>query len=159
MAAKVTLTILGGALDGTEYAFDKPAKCVIIGRGENCSVRLPNRGWEFQMVSRHHCKLDIDPPHVGVRDLGSRNGTYINGRLIGLRDSEESPESAAGITFAGFHLHDTDILAVGPVHFRVNVQRALKAPAKIVESAVESGPPEAEKSVEHDAAKAMVFAT
>ena len=158
MAAKVTLTILGGALDGTEYAFDKPAKCVIIGRGENCSVRLPNRGWEFQMVSRHHCKLDIDPPHVGVRDLGSRNGTYINGRLIGLRAPEQSPESAAGITFAGFHLHDADILAVGPVHFRVNAQRPLKTAAKNVESAVESGRPEAENSVEQGAAEAMAFA-
>ena len=110
------------------------------------------------MVSRHHCKLDIDPPHVGVRDLGSRNGTYINGRLIGLRDPQESPESAAGIAFAGFHLHDTDILSVGPVHFRVNVQGALKEPAKTVECAVESGPPEAENSVEQGAAEAMAFA-
>src|SRR5262245_63973401 len=86
MPAKVTLTIQGGALDGTQYEFAKAIRCV-IGRSENCSVRLPNHGWEFSMVSRNHCRVDIDPPRVRVRDLGSRNGTYINGRLIGLRAS------------------------------------------------------------------------
>src|SRR5262245_17921100 len=120
MPAKVTLTIQGGALDGTEYTFEKPGRCV-IGRGEDCSVRLPNRGWQFHMVSRHHCQLNIDPPRIRVRDLGSRNGTYINGRLIGLRAHEEAPESAAEMHFGAHDLHAGDILAVGPVHFLVKM--------------------------------------
>src|SRR5262249_19530559 len=126
MSANVTFTILGGALDGTEFTFEKPTRCV-IGRDEECSVRLPNKGWEFHMVSRRHCRLDIDPPRVRVQDLGSRNGTYINGRLIGLRAPEESAESAADVAFETNELHDGDILQVGPVHFCVKVASAKTA--------------------------------
>jgi eukaryotic-like serine/threonine-protein kinase len=154
MPAKVTLTILGGALDGTEYEFDKPARCV-VGRSENCSVRLPNRGWEFGMVSRHHCQLDIDPPRIRVRDLGSRNGTYINGRLIGLRDREEPAESAVALAFGAIELHDEDILQIGPVNFRVNVTSAEKAKAESVEAAAESRVPEAEESGKRPADEIM----
>jgi pSer/pThr/pTyr-binding forkhead associated (FHA) protein len=157
MPAKVTLTILGGALDGTIFAFDEPIRCVTIGRGENCSVRLPNRGWDFKMVSRHHCKLDIDPPHVCVRDLGSRNGTYVNGLLIGFRDPEEPPESAGTMASSGYELHDEDILAIGPVHFRVTVKGAEKAKAEPAHVVGESEAPGAEENV-GESAEEMMFA-
>ena len=146
MAAKVTLTVLGGALDGTEFEFDKPNRCV-IGRSEDCSVRLPSRGWAFQMVSRHHCQLEIDPPTIQVRDLGSRNGTYVNDRLIGLRAPEESPESAAAIASFPYELHDEDILAIGPVHFRVSVKGSEKTKAEGAEAACETRTSEAEVKV------------
>jgi len=125
MPAKVMLVIQGGALDGTKYTFSEPGQCV-IGRSEDCTVRLPNRGWEFQMVSRHHCQLKVDPPHVRVRDLGSRNGTYVNGRLIGLRDSDESPGSSANANFGTWEVENGDVLSVGPVSFGVKVTRARK---------------------------------
>src|SRR5262249_60846837 len=126
MPAKVTLVIQGGALDGTKYTFSEPGQCV-IGRSEDCSVRLPNRGWEFQMVSRHHCQLDVDPPNVRVRDLGSRNGTYVNGRLIGLRDTDESPAAAVNAKFGSWEVEDGDVLSVGPVSFGVKVTGARTA--------------------------------
>jgi serine/threonine-protein kinase len=156
MPAKATLTILGGALDGTEFEFDKPNRCV-IGRSEDCSVRLPNRGWAFQMVSRHHCQLEIDPPHMLVRDLGSRNGTYVNDRLIGQRAPEESPKSAAAMASGGYELHNENILSIGPVHFRVNVKGAERAKAETTHAASESGTPEAEENVGSEAEE-MMFA-
>ena len=158
MPSKVTLTVLGGALDGTEYLFDTPTRSVIIGRGENCSVRLPNRGWEFKMVSRHHCKLDIDPPHVRIRDLGSLNGTYINDRLIGLRAPEDSPKSAANMASDGYDLHDEDILSIGPVHFRVNVKGAEKAKAEPICAAGESASRGAEENLRSAAEEELMFA-
>jgi pSer/pThr/pTyr-binding forkhead associated (FHA) protein len=36
-------------------------------------------------VSRHHCLVEIEPPVVRVRDLGSLNGTFVNDKLIGSR--------------------------------------------------------------------------
>jgi type II secretory pathway predicted ATPase ExeA len=36
-----------------------------------------------QFVSRYHCQLDISPTTVRLRDLQSKNGTYVNGRKIG----------------------------------------------------------------------------
>ena len=51
----------------------------IFGRGQECHVR-PNSEW----VSRQHCMLRVTADGTFVRDLGSRNGTLINGvRLVG----------------------------------------------------------------------------
>ncbi len=34
------------------------------------------------LVSRVHCRLTFDAEGLGVEDLGSRNGTWVNGRKI-----------------------------------------------------------------------------
>jgi pSer/pThr/pTyr-binding forkhead associated (FHA) protein len=49
----------------------------LIGRGNDCDLRLrdPN-------VSRHHCMIRIRPDEVTLHDLGSSNGTYVNGTRV-----------------------------------------------------------------------------
>ncbi|EHR62319.1 protein kinase domain-containing protein [Saccharomonospora cyanea] len=59
-----------------EYHYPEPARC-LVGRGEDCDIRVPHR-----RVSRRHCLLETDPPMVWVRDLGSRNGTFVGGRRV-----------------------------------------------------------------------------
>jgi eukaryotic-like serine/threonine-protein kinase len=125
MAANVTLTIHGGALDGKHYTFKEPTKCV-VGRAEDCLIQLPNNR-EFQLVSRHHCELVLDPPGVRVCDLGSLNGTFINSRLIGHRPRTVSAESAEPRVVPLFDLHTGDELWVGPVLFDVKVTGAVAA--------------------------------
>ncbi len=49
----------------------------LVGREEDCHLR-PNS----DMVSRHHCVFTIDEYAVRVRDLGSTNGTLVNGERI-----------------------------------------------------------------------------
>lgn len=49
-----------------------------IGRSPECRIRLP-----FDPVSRRHCEIVVDDEGLLVRDLGSTNGTYVNGRRIG----------------------------------------------------------------------------
>ncbi len=119
MVPKVTLTVQGGSQDGQEYTFSEPARC-LIGRAGDCAVRL-HSSWESLMVSRRHCELDVVPPRVRVRDLGSRNGTYLNGRLIGQRARGELPEDLTEVDCSGHELADGDELAVGPIVFRVRV--------------------------------------
>ena len=36
-------------------------------------------------VSRHHARIDVDGPHVWIEDLGSKNGTFVNGQRIRKR--------------------------------------------------------------------------
>src|SRR5262245_52079737 len=83
MVAKVTFTVKDGELTGREFVFDKPAN-LVVGRAEDCSLRLAG-GIDAMLISRHHCRVDVDPPIVRVRDLGSLNGTYVNGKMIGQR--------------------------------------------------------------------------
>lgn len=61
---------------------------VIIGRSEDCDVVLVER-----QVSRHHAQIRrLDSQYV-LEDLGSRNGTYVNGREVTephiLQDGDE----------------------------------------------------------------------
>lgn len=50
---------------------------VVVGRHTGCDVRL-----ESARVSRRHCCIGLDREGVLIRDLGSTNGTRINGQRI-----------------------------------------------------------------------------
>ena len=50
---------------------------VIIGRDDSCNVVIQNR-----QVSRYHARFVNLPQGVQLEDLGSKNGTHINGREV-----------------------------------------------------------------------------
>jgi transcriptional regulator with PAS, ATPase and Fis domain len=56
-------------------ALDVPR--LTIGRAGDCSLRL-----ELSSISRKHTEIYRDGPIFAVRDLGSRNGTFLNGARI-----------------------------------------------------------------------------
>jgi pSer/pThr/pTyr-binding forkhead associated (FHA) protein len=114
---KVILTATHGDLTGREFAFDGPATCV-LGRCVDCAIRLPGEDWT---VSRHHCLLEVDPPLVRVQDLGSLNGTYVNGGLVGQRDRALCPADAARVAQPVCELLDGDELRVGNTRFHLAV--------------------------------------
>ena len=88
-SSRISLIITCGDLKDNEYVFEEPALC-IIGRAENCTIQLPTDPGHLD-VSRHHCLLEIAPPRLRVRDLGSRNGTFVNGQKIGERPERDLP--------------------------------------------------------------------
>ncbi|WP_405761222.1 serine/threonine-protein kinase [Streptomyces sp. NBC_01420] len=116
----VTLTLVEGRLDRTEYVFDERTTAV-LGRARDCSLRLPNDK-HHRTVSRHHCLLDINPPEIRIRDFGSLNGTFVNGRKIGQRESGQTPEEAATRKFPERNLDDGDEIRVGATVFRIGVE-------------------------------------
>ena len=119
---RVTLTVAQDELPDKEFVFDEPAEC-IIGRAADCDIQIPTDG-EHGDVSRHHCVVEIHPPHAQVRDLGSLNGTFVNGRSIGRRPANE-PTEASGLWPSAAHaLQDGDELRVGRTVFRVHVATA-----------------------------------
>ena len=117
MSAQVILTTTHGDLEGREFAFDGPATNV-LGRCVDCQIRLPADDWT---VSRHHCLLEVGPPYVRVQDLGSLNGTYVNGEKVGQRDRSLPLEAAARLAQPVRELHDGDELRVGNTCFHVAV--------------------------------------
>jgi pSer/pThr/pTyr-binding forkhead associated (FHA) protein len=69
-ATRPVLICIGGPLNGQE--FEIPASGLVIGREGH--VRVPD-----EFLSRRHFEVGPDPDGtVRVRDLGSRNGTYLN---------------------------------------------------------------------------------
>ncbi|MEZ4226881.1 MAG: FHA domain-containing protein [Polyangiaceae bacterium] len=49
----------------------------VIGRSAYCTIVLSN-----ELASRQHCALKAESEGLMVTDLGSRNGTYVNGERI-----------------------------------------------------------------------------
>lgn len=74
---RVTLRVLAGPYNGQEFVFDQH-DTFLIGRSENAHLYLP----EDRFFSRHHCLLEIAPPRCFLRDLGSTNGTFVNGERV-----------------------------------------------------------------------------
>ena len=50
---------------------------LLIGRAEECDVRPLSED-----VSRRHCAIHVGPAELWAEDLGSRNGTFVNGVKI-----------------------------------------------------------------------------
>lgn len=65
----------------------------VIGRSTECGLRIASNE-----VSRQHCKICLSEDGVTVRDLGSSNGTFINGyQLEQETDYEIAPDSELSI--------------------------------------------------------------
>lgn len=127
MTSSVTLRLVKGRLEGaepglTEYVFDERTTSV-LGRAEDCVPRLPNDE-RHRTVSRHHCLLDINPPDARIRDFGSLNGTYVNGRKIGQRAAGQTPEQGAAAASAEHDLSHGDEIRLGDTVFRVEIRGA-----------------------------------
>lgn len=85
----------------------------IIGRAPECNLRIASPD-----VSRKHCSISLlNPGQVLVRDLGSSNGTFVNGARIDSQVDVPVPSGA--------------VLEVGNVRFTVNYDAPAQADAAI----------------------------
>ncbi len=102
----VKLKILRGSSAGKVVTIRGPR--FDIGRSEECNLRVNS-----DAISRRHCEISVNDTNVRIRDLGSRNGTYVNGERI-----EGEQELQMG-----------DQLRVGPLEFLVTFVQPAKAEA------------------------------
>src|SRR2546423_6817727 len=77
LTMRVTLRVLEGPYSGREFTFEQH-ETFLIGRSDTAHLYLPND----RFFSRHHCLLEIAPPELFLRDLGSTNGTFVNGQKV-----------------------------------------------------------------------------
>jgi pSer/pThr/pTyr-binding forkhead associated (FHA) protein len=63
--------------NGSHKFFPLPSSVTVIGRRHSCDLCIP-----LMSVSRRHCQLNYDEGVLKIRDLDSRNGTYLNGKRI-----------------------------------------------------------------------------
>lgn len=85
--------------DNERREFPLSGEKTVIGRRQDCQLRIPTKD-----VSRQHCVLIIDDTSLVAKDLGSSNGTFVNGKRIA--ESELKPG---------------DRLRLGPVTFVVQI--------------------------------------
>jgi pSer/pThr/pTyr-binding forkhead associated (FHA) protein len=114
----VILKVLEGAKTGAKIAVKKEA--FLIGRSPECHLCSGSSA-----ISRRHCVIRRRDGQVTVEDLGSRNGTLVNG----VKSSGETP------------LKSGDELIIGPLKFMVTISLGVNndkaAPVKSLAEAAE----------------------
>lgn len=70
------LVLQRGAEAGRRWPLDR-SRPLMIGRGETCDIHLPDR-----QVSRQHARVMWSGNSYLVEDLGSKNGTHVNGQQV-----------------------------------------------------------------------------
>ena len=121
MPNTLILRALTGDLRGQEFAVPESAH-YIIGRSRSCSLRLTGDA----TVSRQHCLLERDARGVWVQDLGSLNGTLINGTPI-ARGNVPVANGATYVQSPRQELHDGDELRICNTAFAVCVREPVAA--------------------------------
>ncbi|MCC7083958.1 MAG: FHA domain-containing protein [Pirellulales bacterium] len=71
---QATFVVIEPQLTPHEYTLDLP---VTIGRGREANLKFSHG-----LISRRHCELVEDDGGIRVRDLGSRNGTFVGGNRV-----------------------------------------------------------------------------
>jgi pSer/pThr/pTyr-binding forkhead associated (FHA) protein len=99
----VRLKVIHGKYDGREFKLPMP-KCV-VGREAGCELRINN-----EAISRKHCVIMTSASSIIVRELHSRNGTFVN-------DTRVLDET---------RLSHGDILKVGPIQFEALIEQSEK---------------------------------
>jgi len=113
--ATIRLTIEQGPMKGKVFDFEEH-DTFVFGRMPDCHCHLP----DDPCVSRHHFLIEVNPPDCCLSDLGSLNGTHINGKKHGGRKPDEMPQEAARRAQV-VNLKDGDIIRTGDTVFRVSV--------------------------------------
>jgi pSer/pThr/pTyr-binding forkhead associated (FHA) protein len=72
---------------------------IVIGRMPECTVVV-----EDTNVSRRHAEVRRDGPDVVVSDLGSTNGTRVNGAQVSTRRLNDGDEITVGRTSLRFEV-------------------------------------------------------
>ncbi len=124
----VILKVIDGAKSGAKIAVKKNE--FLIGRSQECHLCAASSA-----ISRKHCKISRTDNRVTAQDLGSRNGTLINGAKI-----EGEVELVSG-----------DELTVGPLKFMVTIspginngkREQVKSVAEAVERVAQTPPADA----------------
>lgn len=96
----VKLIVVSGKSAGRSIAVKRSK--FLIGRADECDIRPLS-----EEVSRRHCAIIVGPESVFVEDLGSRNGTFVNGERIAERTQ----------------VTDGDAVRVGSLELRVSCTR------------------------------------
>lgn len=80
------LVVVDGPSPGKRFLLEQPI--FLIGRDEACNLAIPDR-----QVSRQHSSITMEGDYYVLKDLGSKNGTFVNGQELEgaytLQDGDE----------------------------------------------------------------------
>jgi serine/threonine protein kinase len=91
---RIILTVTDGPHQGLEFTFDRH-DTFLVGRSQHAHFQLPAKDRYF---SRIHFMMEVNPPECRLIDMGSHNGTYVNGEQVLTADLKDGDQIRAGHT-------------------------------------------------------------
>jgi predicted component of type VI protein secretion system len=96
---------------GTAPTITLQRPVVLVGRHTDCDARIEN-----SKISKRHCCLAIAYDRIVLRDLGSRNGIRVNGRIVEEVRLQAGDEVAIGPIIYRFEGLEVQPAGAAPVH-------------------------------------------
>lgn len=112
--AQATLLIVNGPSRGTRYEIDDAGKSIVIGRSVGTQIRIDDTE-----VSRRHAVVCFEKGEYRLRDLGSVNGSFVNGRKQKEAVLRNGDSIRLGHTQITFQTADAEVATDSPL---TNVQ-------------------------------------
>jgi serine/threonine-protein kinase len=91
---RLTLTVTSGPLEGRVFTLTRH-ETLLAGRSRHAHVQLPVAD---RYCSRLHFLVELSPPACRLVDLGSNNGTFVNGQRVPRADLSDGDLVRAGQT-------------------------------------------------------------
>src|SRR3954471_18045861 len=102
-SAQWALRFISGKYQGGELPL-RPNREIIIGRSSDLDMVLVE-----DMVSRKHAKITTDESVVTIQDLGSTNGTFVNGEKVRKADLKDGDRILIGTSIIKIVFVDGDM--------------------------------------------------
>jgi hypothetical protein len=112
------LVVENGLNKGDEYIVRKPV--TLIGRNESCDLVVSN-----PLVSRRHCQILWDGVYCTIEDLGSTNGTYVNGQRLAAAYALR-PGDRLQIADVVFNFADPQAMLIGHQWPKLQIERTAR---------------------------------
>ncbi len=116
----ITLAVIAGPHQGQTFTLTGH-ETFLVGRSGNAHLRLPAGDKYF---SRIHFLLEANPPRCRLVDMGSHNGTFLNGRRVSEAE-----------------LHDGDLIKAGHTVLQVSLPGGIEESPPTVSEVAERAPP------------------
>jgi eukaryotic-like serine/threonine-protein kinase len=120
---KVTLAVIGGPHKGQVFTFIGH-DTFLVGRSKRAHFRLPAKDKFF---SRVHFLVEVNPPQCRLLDMGSRNGTYVNGQKVEVADLKDHDRIQAGQTVLRVSVEDLPEQSAAAAQPPINASPAVAA--------------------------------
>jgi pSer/pThr/pTyr-binding forkhead associated (FHA) protein len=132
-----TLRFISGKYQGGEFPL-RPNREIIVGRSSDLDLVLVE-----DMVSRKHAKIVTDTKGVSIQDLGSTNGTFVNGekvRKVDLKDGDRILVGTSIIKLVALDGELTGAMSENEARSKMQVTANKKPPARSMSGSIEEIP-------------------
>ena len=127
------LKFISGKYQGGEFPL-KPNKQVVIGRSSELDMVLVE-----DMVSRKHAKIAVQGAKITIEDLGSTNGTFVNGEKVRTARLKEGDRILIGTSILKLVVAGAESSQLSDAAVKHNLEAAAQAQAAKTKTSSMSG--------------------